>query len=413
MTHYTQPTQIGRQLNTALVEIDAPATALLTEAKRLLEDRARTVIELGIALGKTIEARASVALATTDPDQSAAAIISEAEETVAAIVKRFYKSLCRDNKYHSEQESKRINDIRRALSAPFPDERKRSQRRFSDESRLPIDFMAIEVGAIAAITCDWAISVATTGTVSKALERRLETIISIERFIIELGNSLGEEARGLSKLRNPSRRDSAVAAITGLLGDIRDAGSSLAEEASGALSYLPPPSQAPKPRPKNWARLPLYHGTSGTNLRNILKEGCLRASGEEEEPDCVKVSLTLDRSVAEYFACQAALRDTTALDDAKGNAVVLELDGEGLGALLHELRAGEVGWEREITCSDIEQLDRVLISQEPVPPERFADFLRLGRKAFMPTSEFKPDFALQLNQLLLHDRAKSAPRWWH
>ena len=306
MTHYTQPTKIARQLNAAPVEIDAPAAALLTEAKRLLEDRARTVIELGKALGKTIEARASVALATTDPDQSAATI-SKAEETVAAIIKHFDRSLYRDNKYHSEQ------DIRRRLCAPFPDERRRSHRRFSDESRLPIDFMAIEVGVIAAITCDWAISVATTGTFSKALERRLETIISIERFIIELGNSLGEEARGLAKLRNPSRRDSTVAAITGLLGDIRDAGSSLAEEASGALSYLPPPSQAPKPRPKNWARLPLYHGTSGTNLRNILKEGCLRASGEEEEADCVKVSLTLDRSVAEYFACQAALRDTTAL----------------------------------------------------------------------------------------------------
>jgi hypothetical protein len=274
MTPNTQPTQVDRQLDTATVEIDTPTTAQLIEAKRLLDERARIVIELGIALGKTIEAHASLVLAINDPYQLAGTIIARTKENVAGIIKCFNKSLNYRNKNHSEQECQRINDIRRRLGAPFPNDRRRSQRRFSNEGDPPIDFMALEVAATAAITCDWAISVATIGTVSEDLERRLQTIISIERFIIELGNSLGEEARSLTKLRNPSRRNDAVAGIKRLLDDIREAGSSLAEEASGALSFLHPPSQAPKPRPKNWSRLPLYHGTSGTNLKQILEERC-------------------------------------------------------------------------------------------------------------------------------------------
>jgi hypothetical protein len=417
MNQITQSTQRTRRVNATTVTKtpikDGAAGALLIEAKRLLEDRARLVIELGIALGKTIEARASVVLAVDAPCQSAATMIVQTEESIADILKRldkFLAELYRDQrKKHSEQELERIRNIENRLREPLPSE----QWLFNLEGDFPIHLIAQEVAAVAAVTCDWAISVVTIDNLSSTLRRRLETIISIERFIINLGNSLGEKARGFVRLRNPIRRDCAGAVIKGLLGEIRDASRSLADEASSALSFLPASSSAPKPRPKNWSRLPVYHGTSGANLKQILKEGCLRASADQEGAGYAKVSLTLDRSVAEYFACQSALRDAKSPDEAESNAVVLELDGEGLAALFHELNAGEVDWQRELTCcDDIDALDRVLIGSGPVPPERFADYLRLGRKAFMPTSEFKPDDALLINRFILQGQAKSAPKWW-
>jgi len=392
-----------------------PETSALVKEEHWQLCQAHSVAQLAIALGKTIAARASEVLAIDAQQERAAIIVTETEARVASsdrYLHPLWTKIHSERRSHSEQEVERIAKIGNLLRKPFLDEKWLHQKGLSLDGQIPIDVMACDLAGLTAVTCDWAVSVATVGDVPSALEQRLDVVISIEKFIIELANALGEEARGLARLRNPERRDRAIGRIKRLIEDIKEAGRSLADEAFAAPSVAASPVFTPQSTSsKARSRLPLYHGTSAKRLKQILEDGCL-GGANPEDPDHAWVSLTLDRNVAEYFACRAALLDAGKFA-AEGNAVVLELDGYALSALLHELSASEVGWEREVTCSDIEQLDRVLIAQEQVPPERFADFLRLGRKAFMPTSELKPDFALQLNQLLLHDQAKSAPKWWH
>ena len=79
----------------------------------------------------------------------------------------------------------------------------------------------------------------------------------------------------------------------------------------------------------------LYHGTSSYRLDQILRANRLNPS--QIGPETRQVSLTPERSVAEYFACNAVLGD--ALGDehdhphVETEPVVLVLDGEGLVAL--------------------------------------------------------------------------------
>jgi hypothetical protein len=399
-------------------EVVTSETSVSANQEPLQLCQAHPIANLAIALGKTIEARASEVLAIDASQVGAATIVTETEACVARInrdLEALWAKMRSERKSHSEQEVARIAEICKLLRKPFPDEKWFCRTGLSLDRQIPIDLMASDLAALAATACDWAVSVATVGKVSSALEQRLGVVLSIEKFIIELGNSLIEEARVLTRLRNPSSRDDAICRIKRLIEGIREAGLSLAKEALTAASFTATssPASIPQGNPKVWSRLPVYHGTSATRLTRIVEDGCLRAT-DREDPDNPTVSLTLDRNVAEYFACQAALRASEAQLEADSNAVVLELDGHALAALFHELRAGEVSWQRELVCCDsIEQLDRVLIGSEPVPPERFADYRQLGRKAFMPTSEFDPSWALWLSHTILHDQAKSAPKWWH
>jgi hypothetical protein len=50
----------------------------------------------------------------------------------------------------------------------------------------------------------------------------------------------------------------------------------------------------------------LYHGTSSYRLTQILRTNQLQPSQTVE-----KISLTPERSVAEYFACNAVIGDST------------------------------------------------------------------------------------------------------
>ena len=131
----------------------------------------------------------------------------------------------------------------------------------------------------------------------------------------------------------------------------------------------------------------LHHGTSTRRLRGILKEDLLRTSKTGD----AKIALTTERSVAEYFACNAVFGDRHDHPDEESSPVMLVLDGEGLLALNYDLTGfsdpvwgeGECDWENEIACwDDIDPLDEVLIAVEPVPPERCRDYRERGRKAF-------------------------------
>ena len=73
--------------------------------------------------------------------------------------------------------------------------------------------------------------------------------------------------------------------------------------------------------------------------------------------------------------------------------MVLVLDGEELLALNYDLAEfsdpiwgdGECDWEKEIECwDDIDPLDEVLIRVEPVPPQRYRDFVERGPASFKP-----------------------------
>jgi hypothetical protein len=95
-----------------------------------------------------------------------------------------------------------------------------------------------------------------------------------------------------------------------------------------------------------WA---LYHGTSTARLKRILEEGRLTRQGIGEQ----KISLTTERSVAEYFACNAVFGDTHDHPEEESSPVVLVLDGEALLALNYNLvpfsdtywGEGECDWE--------------------------------------------------------------------
>jgi hypothetical protein len=124
----------------------------------------------------------------------------------------------------------------------------------------------------------------------------------------------------------------------------------------------------------------LYHGTSTARLKRILRDGRLRASRTDDP----KVSLTTERSFAEYWACLAVFGDRR---DRPGE----DSNGEGLLELNYDLSGfsdpvwgeGECDWENEIACWDnIEALDEVLIAVEPVPAERCRELADRGRGAF-------------------------------
>jgi hypothetical protein len=148
-------------------------------------------------------------------------------------------------------------------------------------------------------------------------------------------------------------------------------------------------------KPPRWV---LYHGTSTYRLKGILRENSLRITATGGE----KISLTPERSVAEYFACNAVFGDRHDRPDEESNPVVLVTDGEGLVALLYELEGytddgEEYDWENEIACwSDIDPLDEVLIDIEPVPEERSRAYFERRREAYMPRGPRLADYELSL-----------------
>lgn len=123
----------------------------------------------------------------------------------------------------------------------------------------------------------------------------------------------------------------------------------------------------------------LYHGTSSYRLKQILRENRLRPS----QTGTQKISLTPERSVAEYFACNAVFGDRHDRPQEETKPVLLVLDGEGLIALLYDLEdytgdGEDCDWENEIACySDIEPLDEVLIRVEPVSEDRAKPYAEL------------------------------------
>ena len=121
------------------------------------------------------------------------------------------------------------------------------------------------------------------------------------------------------------------------------------------------------------SRWVLYHGTSTARLKQILGEDRLRKATAGDQ----KVALTTERSVAEYFACNAVFADKHDRPDQDSTGVVLVLDREGLLALNYDLAEfrdpiwgdGECDWENEIECrDDIEPLEEVLIRSSPSQP---------------------------------------------
>jgi hypothetical protein len=126
------------------------------------------------------------------------------------------------------------------------------------------------------------------------------------------------------------------------------------------------------------SRWVLYHGTSTARLKSILKEGRLHVSN----PGDPKISLTTERSVAEYWACLAVFGDRHDHLDEESSGVVLMLDGERLLALNYHLTEfrddiwgeGECDWENEIACwDDIEPFSEFLIAAEPVTSDRYQE----------------------------------------
>ena len=123
----------------------------------------------------------------------------------------------------------------------------------------------------------------------------------------------------------------------------------------------------------------LYHGTSSYRLDQILRENRLRLPQTLDQ----KISLTTERSVAEYFACNAVFGDQYDRPSEKTKPVVLVLDGEGLVPLQYDLEGytgdgEECDWENEIACwHAIDPLDEVLINVEEVPQERAQPYFKL------------------------------------
>jgi hypothetical protein len=141
--------------------------------------------------------------------------------------------------------------------------------------------------------------------------------------------------------------------------------------------------------PYEGSRWVLYHGTSTARLKRILEDGRLRTSGTDDP----KISLTTERSVAEYWAYLAVFGDRRNRPGEDSGEVVLVIDGEGLLELNYDLSAfsdpiwgeSECDWENEIACwDDIEPLEEVLIAVEPVPPEGCRELTDSGRAAFEP-----------------------------
>lgn len=124
------------------------------------------------------------------------------------------------------------------------------------------------------------------------------------------------------------------------------------------------------------SRWPLYQGTSTRRLKEIRRDNCLRISATGER----KIALTTERSVADYFACNAVFGDLLAHPGEKSEPVLLIIDGEARVADHYELEGyrdtikgdGECDWENEIACwSDIDDLADVLLSIDPVSKSRW------------------------------------------
>jgi hypothetical protein len=151
--------------------------------------------------------------------------------------------------------------------------------------------------------------------------------------------------------------------------------------------------------PYEGSRWVLYHGTSTARLKRILEDGRLRRPTFGDQ----KISLTTERSVAEYFACNAVFGDKRNYPDEESSPVVLVFDGEGLLADNYNLVPfsdpywgdGESDWENEIECwDDIEPLEEVLMAVEPVPSERYQVLVERGHMAFKPATPPMASFEL-------------------
>ena len=112
--------------------------------------------------------------------------------------------------------------------------------------------------------------------------------------------------------------------------------------------------------------------------------------------------MTTERSIAEYFACNAVFGDRHDHPNEESNPIVLVLDGECLVALLYELEGytgdgEECDWENEIACwSDIDPLDEVLIDIAPVAEERSRAYFERHREAYKPRGPRLADFELAI-----------------
>jgi hypothetical protein len=89
----------------------------------------------------------------------------------------------------------------------------------------------------------------------------------------------------------------------------------------------------------------------------------------------LKVALTTDRSVAEYWACVGATNDKPNNPNVESHGVVLALNAEHLVERGYDLREVQLenrpDWQNEIACwDDIPLLNSILIEEEPVTPER-------------------------------------------
>jgi hypothetical protein len=146
----------------------------------------------------------------------------------------------------------------------------------------------------------------------------------------------------------------------------------------------------------------LYHGTSSYRLTQILRTNQLLPS----QTGTPKISLTPERSVAEYFACNAVIGDQYDHPGIETEPVVLTLDGEGLVALMYDLEeytgdGEECDWENEIACwSAIDPLDEVLIDIEPVPDDRAKPYFELPsyeqrRDAYKPLGSRLAEYELR------------------
>jgi hypothetical protein len=147
------------------------------------------------------------------------------------------------------------------------------------------------------------------------------------------------------------------------------------------------------------SRWVLYHGTSTARLKRILEDGRLRRATTGDQ----KIALTTERSVAEYFACNAVSADKHDHPDAESSPVVLVLDGAGLLVLNYKLVPfsdpiwgdGECAWENEVECwDDIEPLEEVLMAVEPLPPEQYQVLIERGYGAFKPATPPMAGFEL-------------------
>jgi hypothetical protein len=148
----------------------------------------------------------------------------------------------------------------------------------------------------------------------------------------------------------------------------------------------------------------LYHGTSSYRLDQILRANRLNPS--QIGPETRQISLTPERSVAEYFACNAVLGDEHDHPHVETEPVVLVLDGEGLIALMYDLEGysgdgEECDWENEIACwSAIDPLDEVLIDIQSVPDDRTELYFELPsyeqrRDAYRPLGSRLAEYELR------------------